>query len=29
MVENIAVVCDAGSGHELKVRLELGGEVEG
>ena len=29
MVENIAVVCDAGNGHELEVRLELGGEVEG
>jgi hypothetical protein len=28
MVENIAVVCDAGSGHELQVRLELDGEVE-
>ena len=28
-VENIAVVCDAGSGHELQVRLELDGEAEG
>ena len=29
MVENIAVVCGAGNGHELKVRLELGGQVGG
>jgi 2'-5' RNA ligase len=30
MVENIAVVCDAGNDeHEVRVRFELGAEVEG